>query len=465
MEELDPILEGVETPQKAELNLDGDIVLPVVDRKIIKVLGVGGGGCNAVNYMYRTGIRDVSFLVCNTDVAALQKSDVPDKLAIAELGAGGRPEVAKSFAEENKERIKNALSDGTKMVFVTAGMGGGTGTGASPVVAEIAQSLGILTVGIVTIPFEFEGKRKIRKALEGVKNLAEHVDALLIINNEKLKQIYPDFDLPNAFAKADEVLCNAAKSIAEIITVTGYINTDFQDVYNTLKDGGVAIMNVGHASGEDESQPRITYAIQDALNSPLVFTSDVKGANRILLNFYCSHDNAIAMKELDQINSFIDEVGDDIEVNWGASYDDTMGKNVRVTIIATGYEVKDIPGIEGFYQKPVEVPVDIVPPFTEEMMPTPAQAPVTEQTTTEAETIEPAANVEIPEIPEVPETSDNSDNEEDSEDEDIVDLSFGAAPEPEVPQPRIRDPYPSFDDYKIEEEKPRERRPFWRRNR
>ena len=322
-----------------------DIInLDIQPNSIIKVMGVGGGGCNAVNYLYRQGVQDVSFLVCNTDRQALEKSPVPSKLQLGKgLGAGGRPETARALAEESREHIRQALDDGTQMLFITAGMGGGTGTGASPIVAEVARSLNILTVAIVTIPFAFEGKRIIRKAFRGVAQLAQNVDAILVINNEKLKLIYPDFDLPNAFKKSDEVVSNAAKSIAEIITVPGYINTDFQDVYNTLVGSGVAIMNVGRSADKEQ---RITKAINEALNSPLVNTTNIHGAQRILLNFYCSEQNAIRMTELDQINQFIDAVGDEVEVKWGASYDETLGDEVRVTLIATGYPVTDIPGIE-----------------------------------------------------------------------------------------------------------------------
>lgn len=322
-----------------------DIIdLEIRPSSIIKVMGVGGGGCNAVNYLYRQGVEDITFLVCNTDRQALEKSPVPSKLQLGKgLGAGGRPEAACAAAEESRENIRQALDDGTQMLFITAGMGGGTGTGASPVVAEVAQELGILTVAIVTIPFAFEGKRIIRKAFRGIAQLAAHVDAILVINNEKLKLIYPDFDLPNAFNKSDEVVSNAAKSIAEIITVPGYINTDFQDVYNTLTGSGVAIMNVGTSN---DTEQRVTKAIQAALNSPLINTTDVQGAKRILLNFYCSEKNAIRMTELDQINEFIDTVGDEVEVKWGASYDESLGDEVRVTLIATGYPVTDIPGIE-----------------------------------------------------------------------------------------------------------------------
>lgn len=307
---------------------------------IIKVIGVGGGGCNAVNYMHRQGIEDVSFLVCNTDRQVLIKSSVTSRLQLGPgLGAGGDPETARQYADESRDHIREALNDGTQMLFITAGMGGGTGTGASSVVAEVAQEMGILTVGIVTLPFAFEGKKKIEKAMTGVARLAKHVDALLIINNEKLKQIYPDLNLLNAFSKSDDVVTNAARAIAEIITVPGYINTDFADVRNTLRKGGVAIMNIGYASGED----RITNAINDALNSPLVNTNDVHGAERILLQFYCSTEHAIMMQEIDQINSFVQEVGDDIEVQWGASIDESLGESVRVTVIATGYKVDGLP--------------------------------------------------------------------------------------------------------------------------
>ncbi|MDD3077681.1 MAG: cell division protein FtsZ [Paludibacter sp.] len=320
--------------------------LPLVDSSIIKVIGVGGGGGNAVNHMYRQGITDVSFVVCNTDNQALVKSPVPTKIQLGEdttagLGAGGNPTVARQAAEESIEKIQNILQDNTKMVFITAGMGGGTGTGASPVVAKAAHDMGILTVGIVTIPFAFEGNLKIKQALEGVAALSEHVDAILVINNEKLKEIYPDLELSNAFAKADDVLTNAAKGIAEIITVPGYINTDFADVYSIMKDGNVAIMNTGFASGEN----RITKAIADALNSPLLNTNDVSGASKVLLSLYCSTTNQIRMEEVQQIHDFMAKVGENVQVIWGATFDDSLEDNVKITIIATGYDVSDIPGM------------------------------------------------------------------------------------------------------------------------
>lgn len=319
-----------------------DLGLEIAQDTIIKVMGVGGGGCNAVNYLYSQGITDVSFLVCNTDKQCLNRSSVPAKLQLGPgWGAGGKPEVAEEYAEQSRDRIREALNDGTQMLFITAGMGGGTGTGASSIVAEVAREMGILTVGIVTIPFAFEGPKKIKKAMIGVAKLAEHVDAILVINNQKLLNIYPDFTLLNAFSKSDDVVANAARSIAEIITNIGYINTDFSDVYNTLKNGNVAIMSVGSASGED----RITQAIHAALHSPLV-NNDVHGAQRMLLQLYCSRDNAIITSEMDQVHAFVRDMGDDVEVQWGISIDDTLGDKVRVTVIATGYEVNDIPGLD-----------------------------------------------------------------------------------------------------------------------
>lgn len=320
--------------------LDG--VLELAQDSTIKVMGVGGGGCNSVNYLYGQGVKDVTFLVCNTDKQSLERSSVPAKLQLGPgLGAGGKPEVAQEYAEQNRDRIKEALNDGTKMLFLTAGMGGGTGTGASSIVASVARDMGILTVGIVTIPFAFEGAKKIKKAMTGVAHLAEEVDAILVINNEKLREIYPDLNMLNAFSKSDDVVANAARAIAEIITVPGYINTDFADVYNTLKSGNVAIMSVGKASGEN----RITKAIHNALHSPLINT-DVHGATRLLLQLYTSTEHAVGMGEMSQIHDFVSEIGEDVDVQWGASLDEALGDEVRVTIIATGFEVSNIPGLD-----------------------------------------------------------------------------------------------------------------------
>ncbi len=307
---------------------------------IIKVMGVGGGGGNAVNYMYEKGIHGVSFLVCNTDKQVLDKSRIPHKLQLGEsgLGAGGNPEVSKRLAEESEELIKQAFDDGTKMVFITAGMGGGTGTGAAPVVARIAREMDILTVGIVTIPFKFEGPDKIRIAMTGVKEIADNVDALLVINNERLIDMYGELDLQEGFRKADDVLANAAKSIAEIITIPGYINTDFADVYNTLKDGHIAIMNVGEAEGDS----RITKALDNALESPLANNADVRGASRILMQINCK---SMKSSELNQIQEFTKRIGNSVNVRWGVTFDESLGEKVRVILVATGYDLEQLPGI------------------------------------------------------------------------------------------------------------------------
>lgn len=250
---------------------------------IIKVIGVGGGGGNAVNHMYKEGIHDVSFVLCNTDNQALSDSPIPTRLQLGTegLGAGNRPERARQAAMESLDGIKEMLNDGTRMVFITAGMGGGTGTGAAPVIAQCAKEMGILTVGIVTIPFRFEGLKKIDQALDGVEEISKHVDALLVINNERLREIYPELTVLNAFAKADDTLSVAAKSIAEIITVHGIVNLDFQDVTTVLKDGGVAIMSTGFGEGEG----RVRQAIESALHSPLLNNNDIFNSKKVLLSF------------------------------------------------------------------------------------------------------------------------------------------------------------------------------------
>ena len=307
---------------------------------IIKVVGVGGGGGNAVNHMYRQGIEEVSFVVCNTDQQALMHSPVPNKLLIGDgLGAGNKPSVALKAAESSREDIRKMLDDGTKMVFITAGMGGGTGTGAAPLIAEVARELNILTVGIVTIPFTFEGKRKIRQALEGVAVMSEYVDALLVIHNERLCTCYPDVELSNAFGYADDVLTNAARSIVEIITIDGHINVDFADVCTVMRNGGVAVMNSGYGEGEK----RVTAAIKDALNSPLLNNNDIHKSKKILLNFYCSKTKPVLMNEVKEINEFMEQMGDDIEVIWGVTFDDTLDEKVKVTLLATGSEMSVVP--------------------------------------------------------------------------------------------------------------------------
>ncbi|MBO5660637.1 MAG: cell division protein FtsZ [Bacteroidaceae bacterium] len=305
---------------------------------IIKVIGVGGGGGNAVNHMFREGIHDVTYVVCNTDKKALSDSPVPGKLQLGNdgLGAGNIPQKAKQAAEESKEEIKAMLNDGTRMVFITAGMGGGTGTGAAPIIARYAKEAGILTVGIVTIPFKFEGMKKINQALDGVEEIAKHVDALLVINNERLREIYPQLTVINAFAKADDTLSVAAKSIAEIITMRGIINLDFQDVTTVLKDGGVAIMSTGYGEGEK----RVTKAIQEALNSPLLNNNDIYNSKKILLNInFCGEDekSQLTMEEMNEVNDFMTKFREDVETKWGLAYDSTLGNKVKITLLATGF--------------------------------------------------------------------------------------------------------------------------------
>ena len=307
---------------------------------IIKVVGVGGGGCNAVRNMYNEGVEGVTYAVCNTDSQSLAGSPVPFKIMLGDsgLGAGADPERGKKEAENNINDIVKLLSDGTKMVFVTAGMGGGTGTGAAPVVAGVAKDMGLLTVGVVTIPFYFEKKRKIIKALKGVEELRKNVDALLIVNNERLCDVYADSDISvkEAFLRADNILKDAVKGISELITVhsDGSINLDFRDVETTMKNGGGAIMAMGRASGEN----RVEKAIIDALDSPLLYGNDIGKAKRILFNIYASEEHPIFVKEMQEIDDFFDQLDPNIDVIWGTSVDDTLGEDAKVTILATGLE-------------------------------------------------------------------------------------------------------------------------------
>ena len=305
-------------------------------KNIIKVIGVGGGGCNAVKNMYSEGIVNVSFAVCNTDSQSLSKSPVPVKIMLGKsgLGAGANPEVGRSEAQNTQEDIKRLLDDGTKMAFVTAGMGGGTGTGAAPVIAGIAKSMGILTVGTITIPFYFEKRKKIVKALQGVEEMRKNVDALLIVNNERLCDVYADSEITvkDAFKLADKVLSDATKSISELITVEGTINLDFRDIETTIKSGGGAIMAMGRASGEG----RVQNAILNALDSPLLYGSDISNAQRILFNIYTSSKHPIFVREMREIDAFFDELNPDIKVIWGLSDDDSLDEDAKVTILATG---------------------------------------------------------------------------------------------------------------------------------
>lgn len=333
-----------------------DFPEPGKENSIIKVIGVGGGGGNAVNHMYREGIHDVSFVLCNTDNQALNDSPVPVHLQLGKegLGAGNKPEKARQAAEETIEDIRNMLNDGTKMAFITAGMGGGTGTGAAPVIARVSKELGILTVGIITIPFRFEGPKKIDQALDGVEEMSKHVDALLVINNERLRQIYPDLAVLAAFGKADDTLSVAAKSIAEIITVHGLINLDFNDVKTVLKDGGVAIMSTGYGEGEG----RVKKAIDDALNSPLLNDNDVFNSKKILLSIAFASEKkdnpGLTMDEMNDVNDFMEKFGDDFELKWGLAIDPELGSRVKVTVLATGFGLEDVEGMNQHLKKHTE---------------------------------------------------------------------------------------------------------------
>ena len=324
---------------------------PTDSPKIIKVIGVGGGGGNTMNHMYREGIHDVTFVLCNTDNQALAESPVPVKLQLGRsitqgLGAGNRPERARDAAEESIDDIKEQLNDGTKMVFITAGMGGGTGTGAAPVIARIAKEMDILTVGIVTIPFIFEGEKKIIQALDGVERIAQHVDALLVINNERLREIYADLTFMNAFGKADDTLSIAAKSIAEIITMRGTVNLDFADVKTILKDGGVAIMSTGFGEGEN----RVTKAIDDALHSPLLNNNDIFNAKKVMLNVSFCPTSELMMEEMNEIHEFMSKFREGVEVIWGVAVDNSLDTKVKITVLATGFGVEDVPGMDTLHE-------------------------------------------------------------------------------------------------------------------
>ncbi len=370
---------------------------PVEDKMqgIIKVIGVGGGGCNAVRNMNDEHIPGVTFAVCNTDSKSLAPSPVPVKILLGEgLGAGGKPEIGRSEAEKNIEDIKKLLSDGTKMVFITASMGGGTGTGSAPVVARVAKEMGMLTIGIVTIPFYFEKKQKIIRALKGVDEMRKNVDALLIINNERLCDVYADspISVKESFARADNILKDAVTGISELITVNsnGGIDLDFRDVETTMRDGGGAIMAMGRAKGER----RVEHAIQNALHSPLIYGSDISKAKRILFNIYSSDEAPIMVPEMLEIDEFFDCLNPSIEVIWGISTDNSIGEDAKVTILATGMEegtmVDDEQKDDTYYEslipqlyrpmkkepeEPVKEPIFIVEPAPEPEPPVEQEPP------------------------------------------------------------------------------------------
>jgi cell division protein FtsZ len=323
--------------------------IPTDPEKIIKVVGVGGGGGNAVTHMYKEGIHDVSFVLCNTDQQALLESAVPLKVMLGRnvtcgLGAGNIPEKAEEAARESEDEVRTMLNDGTKMVFITAGMGGGTGTGAAPVIAEIAKGMGILTVGIVTIPFLFEGYSKIVQALDGVEKMSKNVDALLVVNNERLSDIYKEnvaITVSKAFAKANDTLTVAAKSISELITLPGTMNLDFADVNTTLKNGGIALMSAGYGTGEN----RLEIAIKSALDSPLLNNNDILHAKRILFQISSSSDEQFELRviELDHIKKFMKAFKKKyINLIWGLAFDDTLGEQIKFTVLASGFGIDEI---------------------------------------------------------------------------------------------------------------------------
>ena len=311
-------------------------------KNIIKVIGVGGGGSNAVKNMYKQGVHDVSFAICNTDSQALARAEIPVKIQLGEegLGVGGKPEKGKAAAELNLDEIRSLFEDETEMVFITCGMGGGTGTGAGPVIAGVAKEKGILTVGVVTIPFAFEGKVRIEKALKGVEEMRKNVDSLLVINNERLCELYADgiTTVEQAFAKADEIVTVAAKSISEIITMEGIVNRDFCDVQTVMENGGKAIMSVGRANGEN----RIGKAFVDALKSPLLNNVEIEKARRLLYIIYSSDEHQVTISELKEIKLFMDDLAQDIEVLWGVYRDNSLDEDVRVALIATDFS-EDLP--------------------------------------------------------------------------------------------------------------------------
>jgi cell division protein FtsZ len=345
--------------------------LPTELSSIIKVIGVGGGGSNAVNHMHAQGIRGVDFIICNTDKQALDMSRIPVKLQIGTaltegLGAGSIPERGHAAAQENIEEIRQLLSTRTKMLFITAGMGGGTGTGAAPVIARIARDMGILTVGIVTMPFQWEGRKRKQQAGTGIEEMRQAVDTLLVINNDRLRDLYGNLTMDDAFAHADDILTTAARGIAEIITTTGKVNVDFEDVRTVMTTSGVAIMGMAEAEGED----RALRAASDALASPLLNDNDIKGAKYVLLNIALG-DRTISMDEMSEITDHIqDAAGSSADVIWGYCTDETLGDRIRVTVIATGFTQNDVTGtLEPKREERKVIPLDT-------MLPTMITAPI-----------------------------------------------------------------------------------------
>ncbi len=332
--------------------------LPKETSSIIKVIGVGGGGSNAVNHMFDLGIVGVDFAICNTDNQAMELSKVPTKIQLGPdltegLGAGSKPDIGRQACIESIDEIKTFLANGTKMLFVTAGMGGGTGTGAAPIIAKAAQEMDILTVGIVTLPFSFEGRRRSKQGVDGLDELKKNVDTLIVISNDKLRQIHGNLKLSEAFSEADDILSTAAKGIAEIITVPGYVNVDFEDVNTVMRGSGVAIMGTATAEGDD----RAKLAVDEALNSPLLEENDIRGAQHILLNI-TSGNKEVTMDEIFEITEFVqEEAGFGTDLIWGNCYDETLGDQLSVTVIATGFEESQPTAVKTGNAK-IKIPLD-----------------------------------------------------------------------------------------------------------
>lgn len=313
--------------------------LPKDESPIIKVIGVGGGGSNAVTHMYKQGIVGVDFAICNTDAQAMEMSPVPTRIHLGPdltegRGAGSKPNIGKLACEESIEEVRKYLENNCRMLFITAGMGGGTGTGAAPIIAKAAKEMDVLTVGIVTLPFTFEGRRRSSQGMEGLLELKKHVDTLIVISNDKLRQIHGNLSLTEAFSQADNILTTAAKGIAEIITVPGYVNVDFEDVNTVMRESGVAIMGTASAEGED----RARRAVDEALHSPLLEDNDIRGAQHILLNI-TSGNREVTMDEIFEITEFVqEEAGYGTDLIWGNCFDESLGDKISVTVIATGFE-------------------------------------------------------------------------------------------------------------------------------
>lgn len=328
---------------------------------LIKVIGVGGGGSNAVNHMYRHGIEGVDFYICNTDLQSLHSSPIPNRLQLGAqltegLGAGSMPDMGEKAAMENMAQIRQIMEDNTKMVFITAGMGGGTGTGAAPVIAKIAKELNILTVGIVTLPFEDEGPQRIGQAREGLEKLRPHVDALLTIRNDRIVDMYGDLTITQAFSKADDILCTAARGIAEIITKPGQINVDFMDVQTAMRDSGRAIMGTGIATGENRAEN----AVRMALDSPLLDNTRIQGAQHLLVNFTYGHKEPV-MSEISKVKKYLqEEAGNTAHLKMGITKDDSLGEDIAITVIATGFEARENVNVE-FSSNQQQSPINATP--------------------------------------------------------------------------------------------------------